>query len=478
MKYDVETLNPTRVKLSVEVPFDELKPSVDAAYKKIASEINIPGFRKGKVPSMIIDQRVGRDTVLIEAVNDALPSLYMKALDDNDLIPLSQPELELDKVEDGVAVVFRAELDIAPKIELPEFHGLEAEVDGLKVEDSDVDEQLDNLRQRFGTLTTVERAATSGDFVTIDLSAAKDGEPINEAQATGMSYQLGRGTMLEGLDETLEGMSAGDERTFSSTLVGGEYRDQEVDITVAVSAVKEQELPELDDEFAQSASEFDTVDELKADLRERVTRGARLQQAEAARDAVLKKLLSLVDMPLPDGAVENEITNRRQRLTEQLSYAGMSEADFLAAEEQTAEEFATALEAQVRDAMAAQFILDEIAKFEEIGVEEDELTQLLMQRAQQSGTSPEEYIKHMVDHNHLPELVSEVRRGKALAHVVTTAVVTDTSGNLVELATLMPDGTYADPEEVEEIEHPTSSSTDAAGGLVVAGDYAIVDEDA
>jgi trigger factor len=478
VKYDVETLNPTRVKLSVEVPFDELKPNVDAAYRKIASQISIPGFRKGKVPAMIIDQRVGRETVLIEAVNDALPALYMKALDDNNLTPLSQPQLEMDDIEDGAAVKFRAELDIAPKIELPEFHGLEAEVEVLSVEDADVDEQLDNLRQRFGSLNPVERPAASGDFVTIDLSAAKDGEPISEAQATGMSYQVGRGTMLEGLDESLEGMSAGDEKTFSSTLVGGEYRDQLVDVTVAVTAVKEQELPELDDEFAQTASEFDTVDELRADIQERVTRAARIQQAEAARDAVLTRLLSLVDVPLPEAAVETEMATRRERLAEQLSYAGMTEADYLASEGQTPEEFTADLEVRVRDAMAAQFVLEEIAKVEQMGVEEGELSALMMQRAQESGTSPEEYVKHMVDHNHLPELVSEVRRGKALAHVVVTAAVKDSAGNAVELATLLPDGTYAEPAEAEEVEHTTVPSTDAAGALVVAGDYAIVDDDA
>ena len=479
MKYAVETLNPTRVKLSVEVPFDELKPSVDAAYKKIASQIAVPGFRKGKVPSMIIDQRVGRDTVLVEAVNEALPTLYMKALEDNDITPLSQPEMEMDTIEDGAAVTFRAELDVAPKIVLPEFHGLEAEVDDIAVEDSGIDEQIDNLRQRFGSLNPVDRAAATGDYVTIDLTAAKDGEPITEAQASGMSYQIGRGVVLEGLDESLEGMSAGEQKTFSSTLVGGEYRDQPVDVTVTVTAVKEQELPELDDEFAQTASEFDTVDELTADIRDRVTRRARLEQAEAARDAVLKKLLSLVDVPLPDAAVETEMANRRARLAEQLSYAGMTEADYVAAEGQTAEEFAEQLEVRVREAMVAQFVLEEIAKVEQMGVEEGELTEVLIRKAQESGVSPEQYIKHAVEHNHVPELMGEVRRGKALAHVVVTAAVKDKSGNLLELATLLPDGTYAEAGEVEEVEHATATtSTDAAGGLVVAGDYAILDEDA
>jgi trigger factor len=479
VKYAVETLNPTRVKLSVEVPFDELKSNIDAAYRQIGSQINIPGFRKGRVPTALIDQRVGRDAVLIEAVNEALPDLYVKALEDNDLTPLSQPELDLDDIKDGASVVFRAELDVAPKITLPEFHGLEAEVEPVRVKDSDVDEQLELLRARFGSLTTVDRAAEDGDFVTIDLSAAKDGEPISEAQASGMSYQVGRGTMLEGLDESLVGMAVGDEKTFTSTLVGGEYRDQPVDVTVKVTAVKEQELPELDDEFAQTASEFDTVDELKADLRDRVTRSARIEQAEAAREAVLKKLLSLVEVPLPEGAVETEMASRRARLAEQLSYAGMTEADYLASEELTEEQYAADLETRVRDAMAAQFILEEIAKVEEMGVDESELTQLLMQRAQESGTSPEQYIKHIVDHNHLPEFVSEVRRGKALAHVVVTAVVHDTDGNHIELATLKPDGTYLDIDPQQEVSgERATTSTDAAGGIVMAGDYAVLDEDA
>jgi len=479
VKYDVETLNPTRVKLSVEVPFEELQPQLDAAYKKIASQINIPGFRKGKVPSRIIDQRVGRETVLFEAVNDALPELYIKALDDNDITPLSSPEMEMDDIADGEAVVFRAELDVAPKIELPEFHGLEVEVDTIKVDDATVDEQMDQLRQRFGSLTPVERAAGDGDFVTIDLSAAKDGEPIPEAQASGMSYRVGGGTMLEGLDEALVGMSVGDAKTFSSTLVGGEYRDQSVDVTVTVTAVKEQELPDLDDEFAQLASEFDTVDELRVDVRERATRMARLEQAEESRDAVLKKLLSLVDVPLPESAVANEVTNRRAHMLEQMSYAGMTEADYLSAQEQSEEDYLAELETKAKEAMVAQFVLEEIAKVEDMGVEEGELTSLLVRKAQESGVSPEQYIKHAVDHNHVPELMGEVRRGKALAHVVMTAVIKDKAGQPVVLTTLMPDGTHAEPAEVEESEHQPAglTSTDAAGGLVVAGDYAVVDEE-
>ncbi len=483
MKSAVETLNPTRVKLTVEVPFEELKPSLDAAYKKIAKQINIPGFRKGKVPAMVIDQRVGREAVIGEAVNEALPQLYFQALQDNNIVPLGQPELELDEVQDGQDLKFVAELDTKPEITLPDYDGIEVEVEDVSVDDDAVDEQMEHLRERFGSLTPVERAAGDGDFVTIDLSAAKDGEAIEEAQATGMSYQVGRGTMLEGLDEALTGMNVGDEATFESTLVGGEFKDQMVDVTVKVTAVKEQELPALDDDFAQQASEFDTIGELKDDVRDRLMRGSRMEQAAAARDAVLEKLLTMVEIPLPDAAVADELKSRRDSIEQQLSYAGMSEADYLESEGQTLDEFEADLDKRVRDAMAAQFILDEVANAEALGVDEGELTQHLMRRAQQSGQSPEEYIKHIMEHNHVPEMVAEVRRGKALAHIVEAATVKDASGNVVELKTLQPDGTYADPAELEAQAAAAEAaaqtdSTDAAAGVVASSDYLVESSEA
>jgi trigger factor len=475
VKSAVETLNPTRVKLTVEVPFEELKSSLDAAYRKIGQQITVPGFRRGKVPAMVIDQRIGREVVLDEAVNDALPKLYMQALQDNNIVPLSSPELDLDDFHDGAALNFSAELDVKPEITVPDYTGLEVEVDDFAVGDDEVDEQVETLRERFGTLTPVDRAAADGDFVTIDLSAARDGEPIEEAQATGMSYQVGRGTMLEGLDEALEGMEVGAEATFASTLVGGEYKDQTVDVTVKLTGVREQELPALDDEFAQNASEFDTVAELREDVRDRLVRGARVEQAAAARDAVLEKLLTMVEVPLPDAAVAEELKSRRDSINEQLVYAGMSEADYLESEGQTEDEFATDLDKRVRDAMAAQFLLDEIANAEAMGVDESELTQHLLRRAQQAGQTPEEYVKHVMEHNHVPELVAEIRRGKALAHVVEGATVKDSSGNIVELKTLQPDGTYADPDDTPSDEGssdaPTASGAepDASADIQVLG---------
>ncbi len=484
MKSAVETLNPTRVRLSVEVPFEELKPSLDAAYKKIAQQISVPGFRRGKVPAMVIDQRVGREVVLDEAVNDALPALYTQALQDNDIVPLSQPELDLGSFEDGAQLTFTAELDVKPEISVPDYVGLEVQVDDFTVADEDVEEQLQSLRERFGSLNPVERAAADSDFVTIDLSAAdKNGEAIEQAQATGLSYQVGRATMLEGLDDALVDMSAGDEKTFESTLVGGEYKDQLVDVTVKVTAVKEQDLPELDDEFAQTASEFDSVEDLRADVTDRLTRGARIEQAAAARDAVLEKLLTLVDIPLPDGAVADEVKGRRDSIHEQLSYAGMTEADYLEAEDKTSEEFEEDLQQRVRDALAAQFLLDEIATVESVAINEGELTQHLVRRAQQAGQTPEAYVKHVMEHNHLPELVGEVRRGKALAHVVENATVTDASGNVVQLKTLQEDGTYADPGEETDDGEPQGieadgDEADAASDVgLVTGDYLTVDDE-
>ncbi len=446
MKSAVETLSPTRAKLTVEVPFEELKPSLDAAYKKIAQQINVPGFRRGKVPAMVIDRQVGRGAVLDEAINDVIPAKYMEALQSNDLEPLAQPEIEVTKFEDNDVLEFTAEVDVKPEVNLPAYDGLEAEVDDVEVTDADVEEQVQSLRERFATLNDVERAAADGDFVVLDLKATQDGEVVEGAEVSGMSYQVGRGGMLDGLDEALDGMSAGDEKTFTSQLVGGDLVGADVEVAVAVSQVQEQELPELDDDFAQMASEFDTVGELTEDVRERLGRGKRLEQAAAARDAVLEKLLEQVEIPLPESIVADELTARRQNVEQQLAYAGITMEKYLEDEGQTMEEFEADLDRRVRDAVAAQFVLDAIAKKEEFGVDQNELSQHLVRRAQQSGQDPQEFANHMFEHNHIPDLVQEILRGKALATIVESAVVKDASGNVVELKNLRPDGSIGEPE--------------------------------
>jgi trigger factor len=454
VKSAVETLSPTRAKLTVEVPFEELKPSLDAAYKKIAQQINVPGFRRGKVPPAVIDRQVGRGVVLDEAINEVLPQKYVEALQSNSLEPLAQPEIEVTKFEDNQALEFTAEVDVKPEIEVPDYEGLEAEVEDVEVTDADVEQQVQALRERFASLHDVDRAAADGDFVVLDLKATQDGKPVEGAEVSGMSYQVGRGGMLDGLDEALRGMSAGEEKTFTSQLVGGDLVGADVEVAVSVSQVQEQDLPELDDEFAQMASEFDTTEELVADVRERLGRGKRLEQAAAARDAVLERLLDKVELPLPETMVTDELNARRENLEQQLMMAGITMQKYLEDESQTQEEFEAELERRVRDAVTAQFLLDAIAKEKEFGVDQGELSQHLVRRAQQAGQDPQEFANHMFEHNHIPDLVQEILRGKALAVVVESATVKDASGNVVELAGLQPDGTIGDPQafEVEEID--------------------------
>ncbi|WP_340539574.1 trigger factor [Nocardioides sp. GXZ039] len=463
MKSAVENLSPTRIKLTVEVPFEELKPNLDKAYQQIAKQINIPGFRRGKVPPAVIDRQVGREVVVAEAMNDILNNSYAAAMQENELQPLSQPELEVTQEIEGEGPLgFSVEVDVKPTFEVPDYDGLTATVDDIEVTDADVDEQVEALRERFGTLTDVERPAEDGDFVVLDLKATQDGEVVEGAEVTGMSYRVGRGGMIDGLDEALVGMSAGEEKIFESELVGGDLMGQSVQVAVAVTQVQEQELPEYDDEFAQLASEFDTIDELTGDVRERLGRGKRLEQAAAARDAVLEALLDKVEIPLPESLVADELDARRQSIEQQLAYSGLTMEKYLEDEGQTIEEFEADLDRRVRDAVAAQFLLDEIAKTEQFGIDQNELSQHLVRRAQQSGQDPQEFANHMFEHNHIPDLVQEILRGKALQKIVEAAEVTDESGNPVELKNLLPDGTIGEPAPEAE-----SGDADDADDVVV-----------
>ena len=431
MKSVSETLGPTRVKLSVEVPFADLQPNLDEAYKRIAAQVNVPGFRKGKVPARIIDQRFGRGAVLEEAINEALPGLYSQAVDEAELSTLGSPDVEITELEDGDKLTFTAEVDVRPEIELPAWEGVALTVDDIEVDEEKVAEQLEQLRQRFGTLVPVERAAAEGDHVTIDLAARdEDGELIENGQATGLSYEIGSGTMVEGLDEAVTGLSAGETKTFTTTLQGGE-EGVEAEVDVTVTAVKEQELPELDDEFALLASEFDTLDELREDVREQLVRAGRLTQALDARDKALEHLLESVEVPVPEGLIAAQIEDHF-------------------ADGHGDDDHRTEVEEQAIRSLKAQLILDEVVKATEVQVSQEELTEYLIQRAQQSGVSPQDFADQMVRAGNVNAVVADVARGKALALMVEKATVTDESGNSVELARLQEDGTIADEGESEE----------------------------
>jgi trigger factor len=450
VKSAVETLNPTRVRLTVEVPFEELKPSLDAAYKKIAGQVSVPGFRRGKVPPAIIDQRFGRAAVLEEAVNDALPRFYGSAVQEQEIRVLGQPHVDIEEFADGSLLKFTAEVDVRPEIDVPEFRGLEVTVADADVTDEDVQERLDNLRARFAALTTVDRPAESGDFVSIDLAAStKEGQAIEDAQAKGLSYEIGSGSLIEGLDEAVVGLSVGESRTFGSKLLAGPRKGEEVDVEVTVQAVKIRELPEADDEFAQSVSEFDTIEELRADIRERSSSQKRLEQGGEARDKVLEALLAQLEIPLPQGFLDEEVRFRKQAIANQLSESGLSLEHYLEHEGQTKEEFEAEIVERAQSGMRAQFLLDAIAAKEEVTVNQEELTRHLIQRAATTGLTPDQFAQQVVDAGQAQMLVGEVVRSKALAMVMETATIKDESGRTVDLKSLRPGGADLDRQVAE-----------------------------
>ena len=436
MKSALETLNPTRVRLTVEVPFEELKPSLDAAYKKIGGQVNIPGFRKGRVPPRVIDQRFGRAMVLEEAVNEALPQFYGQAVQENAIDVLGTPEVDVTKFEDGQELTFTAEVDVRPDFELPDYRGLDVTVDDAETSDDDLDQQLQSLRERFATLKGVDRAAADGDFVSIDLSATIAGESLEDLSAKGLSYQVGQGSLLDGLDGAMTGLAAGESAVFPTALVGGDHAGQDADVTVTVNSVKERELPELDDDFAQTASEFDTLEELRADLRTRFDQMRRIEQGVQARDRALEALLAKVDIALPEGVVKSEIEGRQHALAHQLEQAHMSREDFLAAEGQSPEEFDADIDKRTRDALTAQFVLDKVVEKEQLSVNEQELTEHIIRSASRYGVGPDQFAQEIVQGGQVPMLVGEVVRGKALALVLEQAKVTDASGREVDLESL------------------------------------------
>ncbi|GGO29867.1 trigger factor [Microbispora rosea subsp. aerata] len=433
MKTAVEELSPTRVKLTVEVPFKELEPSLQAAYKKVAQQVRVPGFRPGKVPARIIEQRFGRAVVLEETLNDALPKLYGQAVDETEVFPVSQPEIEVTKIEDGEQVEFTAEVDVRPAFDVPDYQGTEVVVDSAEVTDEDVNAQLDALRQRFATLTGVDRPAQNGDYVVMDLRAEIDGRNLDEQQAADVSYEVGAGSILQGLDDALQGMAAGDEKTFRTTLVGGENAGEEADVIINVKSVKEKVLPELDDEFAQLASEFDTLDELKDSIRQQVRRNKLVEQVVQSREKALDALLAKIDIPLPESALKAEIEARKHNLEHQVAESGLSREAYLRLQKTTEEELFAQYEESAAKALKSGFVLDKIVKAEEIGVSEQELTDFVVRRAMQLGVAPNTLAQHLADNNQLPLAMVEIVREKAKTIIGDAAKVTDTAGNEVDL---------------------------------------------
>jgi trigger factor len=433
VKTDVEELSPTRVRLSVEVPFDELKPSLDKAYREVGRQVRIPGFRPGRVPPPVIDRRVGREVVLNQAVNDAIPDLYAKAVAEVDVYALGQPEVEITNLDDGKELTFTVEVDIRPKIELPDLSQLAVTVDGTLVTPDEVAERLALLQDRFASLKGVQRPVEEGDHVSIDLSASVDGEPVEDAQASGLSYPVGSESLLDGLDQALIGMSAGESATFSSELAGGEFTGREADVTVTVHSVKVKEVPGLDDEFAQMASEFDTLGELRADTRTQLERDKATRQVMQARDLALEALLNQIDIPLPESVVADEAKHNRESILNQLSRAGATLDGYLEMTNQTEEQFEADIDERARRAVKVSLVLDQLARSEELGVDQAELSAYVTRQAEQMGVAPDQLAQQLVDNGQLSFAAAEVLRGKAMNLIAERVKVTDPSGQEVDI---------------------------------------------
>lgn len=420
MKSAVENLSPTRVRISIDVDFKDLEPHVTVAYETLAKQVSIPGFRKGKVPRQLIDQRVGRGTVLNEAINSALPDFYTQAARENDVLVVGRPSVDIKEVKDNELLKFEVEVDIRPEVKLPDFSSIELSVDDVVVTDKDVDEQIEALRTRFGTLTTIEKDAASGDFVTIDLVAKLDGKEVEGGTANGISYEVGSNRMIDGLDAALEGMKVGESKTFNTQLVGMKEGDTG-EVTVTLQAVKKRELPDLNDEFAKLASEFETLEELKLDSRERLSRLKAMEQGAQARDNLLKHLLDTVEILVPEQLVTDEVNDhleKENRLEDETHRKEVTD--------------------EVTRSVRADFLLDSIVKAEEVQVTEAELTEYLIRTAARYGMSPDQFAQQLSQAGQIAALMAEVARTKALAVVLERIKIKDASGREVDLSKLAP----------------------------------------
>lgn len=468
MKSTVEQLTPTRVRINVEVPFTELQPDFDRTYKQLAQQVRMPGFRPGKAPAKLIEARFGRAAVLQQVVNEALPSRYSEAVTSSDLKPLGQPEIEVTKLDDGDQITFTAEVDVRPEIALPDLEQLKISVDPIEVGEDEVDAELESLRARFGTLTGVDRPATEGDFVSIDLDATIDGEAVEGASTEGLSHQVGSGQLIEGLDDAIVGLSAGESKAFTTTLAAGPQAGKEAEVTVTVQSVKERELPEADDEFAQLASEFDTIAELRESLTEQVARTKRIQQAEKVREATLEALVEQVEMPLPEAVVQAHVDNALHNALHGLDHDENKFAEALADKGSSRAEFDAETRTEAEKSVKTQLLLDALGDKLEIQVGQNDLTQHLVLMARQYGIAPQQLMQFLQQNNQLPAVFADVRRGMALAAAVRAASVTDTDGNEIDTAEFFGTGKAPDADAGDEVAAGTEEADGAADEVVEA----------
>jgi trigger factor len=432
VKSTVEKLSPTRVRINVEVPFTELQPDIDTAFKQMAKQVRMPGFRPGKVPVKLLESRVDKQAMFDQVVGDAVPGRYSEAVTSSELRPLGQPDIEITNKEYGEDLVFTAEVDVRPEFELPELDGLDIVVDPIEVTDEEVDAELQTLRARFGTLAGVDRAAQTGDFVSIDLSATVDGVDLPEAATEGLSHEIGSGQLIEGLDDAIIGLKEGESRVFTTKLAAGERAGEDAQVTVTVKSVKERELPEPDDDFAQLASEFDTIDELKNGLKDQVRNVKRVQQAEAIRNKALETLLERVDVPLPENIVQAQVDDTLEKAIHNFGHDDDKFAEALEQQGSSRDEFDRDNLSNAEKAVKTQLLMDAIADKLEIQVGQNDLSERLVLMSRHYGMEPQQLLNFLQQNNQLPAMYADVRRGLTVAAVVDGATVKDTEGNVID----------------------------------------------
>ena len=459
MKTSVDKLSDTRVKLNVSVPFDELGKEIDQAYKAIAQQVNIPGFRRGKAPRQLIDARFGRGPILEQVVNDMLPTRYEQALAENEINPLGQPEIEITKIEDNDVVEFTAEVDVRPEIEVPDFSKISVKVPELKLDDEAVDAELDTLRERFGELKDTKRKLKTDDYAIIDLEATVDGEKLDEASAEGLTYRVGADDLMKGLDTALRGLKTGEDAEFESEIQYGEHKGEKATVKVTVQQTKERKLPELDDDFAQMASEFDTVEELRNSTREQVEENAKAKQAADIRDEVLKAALAESKFALPESVIDEQVHNQLHQLLGQMAHDENALAQLLEAQGTTREEFDKQSREQAEESVRTQLFLDAVAEQEQPEVSQQELTDHILFTAQSYGMDPNQFIMQLQQSGQVANLFADVRRGKALAAAISRTTVKDDEGNTID-----PNDYFGeiDEDEVAEAEVADKAVADAA----------------
>ena len=426
MKTTVERIDDTTVKLSVTVEPERVREALDRAARRLAGEIKVPGFRPGKAPRRVIETRVGKDAVVQEAVREALPALYEEAVRAEDVEVVGPPEFDLDTFEEGQESVFHATVEVRPEIALPDYSGLQVPHPEWEVTDEEVDGQLESMRDRFAELETVERGARIGDHVVITVVGARDGEKVEEASAEDVLYEVRDGEQTDSeLDRRLAGATAGQTVEFTDTLGPdyGELSGADIAFTVDVKEVKEKHLPELDDEFAVTASEFDTLEELREALRDQLGQ-QKLQLARAKlRGRVVEAVCDLVEVPLPKTMVDENVRFSLQRAFSEAQRHGLTFDQYLQAVGMDQASLLERMEEDARKTVKGQLVVDAIGK--QIGVEltQEDLGEEIARNAMRLGAPPQEVAEFLSHPDHLPALVSDAYRRKAIDHLVSSVQV-------------------------------------------------------